>query len=164
MQFLDHEWIPTDLDDHVDGNWNGDGDSMFAEVEDSAFDGDDVDVAGSVPVGATAAIRHVERFVRKTLPYVTTPAPTTWTMLLFAEVLSPSMESRRGHRSRRRGDVEQDQYAVLATVPNRTWSASTRTTRSRAGGRAPCTRRARWCGTRSRGYNVTVHVGHGSAT
>jgi hypothetical protein len=32
MEFLDDEWIPTDLYySCLDGNWNADGDSLFAE-------------------------------------------------------------------------------------------------------------------------------------
>ena len=59
VQFLDDEFVPTDLYfSCLDGNWNADGDSTFADAFAGSFDpGDDADLLPEVYVGRAPSAR-----------------------------------------------------------------------------------------------------------
>src|SRR5580765_5542607 len=94
VEFLDDEFVPTDLYfSCLDGNWNADGDSTFADAFAGSFDpGDDADLLPEVYVGRAPVVTPVdaELFVKKTLTYETTPvADYMENSLCFAKVLTP---------------------------------------------------------------------------
>jgi hypothetical protein len=167
VQFLDDEFVPTDLYySCLDGNWNADGDSLFAETGDFAGDGDQADLLPEVWVGRAPVVTpaDAELFVRKTLTYETTPvADYMENALLFAQVITPTHWSP-GQPIQLDGAfiVEQDQMPVFDTTPNlhvaRLYQNHTNPA-WRPG--ALHETRAGVLDSLQIGYNLAMHVGHG---
>ena len=151
----------------LDGSWNADGDSSFADAYQGLSDpGDDADLLPEVWVGRApvATPADVERFVRKTLTYETTPvADYMENVLFFAQVITPYPWTL-GQPVQFDGAqlVEQDELPILDTAPNihvtRMYQNET-DSRWRPG--AYHESRAAVFDSLQRGYNVAVHVGHG---
>src|SRR6185503_1682704 len=94
VEFLDDEWVPTDLYySCLDGNWNADGDSTFADAFAGSWNpGDDADLLPEVWVGRAPVVTpsDAELFVRKTLTYEASPvADYMENTLFFAQVITP---------------------------------------------------------------------------
>lgn len=166
VQFLDDEWVPSDLYySCLDGNWNADGDSLWAEVPDFASDGDDADLLPEVWVGRAPVVTpaDADRFVRKTLTYETTPvADYMENTLLFAQVITPEHWTGGPIQLDGATIVEQDQMPFFDLTPNlhvaRLYQNHTN----------PAWRPGALHETRAVvydslhvGYNLTMHVGHG---
>jgi hypothetical protein len=124
VQFLDDEWVPSDLYySCLDGNWNANGDSTFADAFAGSWNpGDDADLLPEVWVGRAPVVTpaDAEVFVRKTLTYETTPvADYMENMLFFAQVITPEHWSP-GQVIQLDGAqiVETDQMPILDGVPN----------------------------------------------
>ena len=168
VQFLDDVFVPTDLYySCLDGNWNADGDSLFAEAfAEFVADGDDADLLPEVWVGRAPVVTpaDVELFVRKTLTYETTPvADYMENVLLFAQVLTPEHWSP-GQVIQLDGAfiVEQDQMPVFDATPN------LHVARLYQNHADPDWRPGALHETRAAvldslhlGYNLAMHVGHG---
>ncbi len=166
VQFLDDEWVPTDLYySCLDGNWNADGDSMWAEVPDFASDGDDADLLPEVWVGRAPVVSpaDVELFVRKTLTYATTPvADYMENVLLFAQVITPEHWTGGPIQLDGATIVEQDQMPFFDTTPNLHVARlyQNHTNPSWRPGALHETRDAVYDSLHI-GYNLAMHVGHG---
>ncbi len=168
MTFLGDEHIASDLYySCLDGNWNANGDSTFADAFAGSGDpGDDADLLPEVWVGRAPVVSpaDAERFVRKTLAYETTPiADYMENVLFFAQVITPYPWSP-GQPVQLDGAqlVEQDQLPILDTAPNihvaRMYQNHT-DPRWRPG--SVHETRAAVFDSLQLGYNLAVHVGHG---
>jgi hypothetical protein len=168
VDFLDDEWVPTDLYySCLDGNWNADGDSTFADAFAGSWDpGDDADLLPEVWVGRAPVVTptDAEVFVRKTLTYETTPvADYMENMLFFAQVITPEHWSP-GQPIQLDGAqiVETDQMPILDAVPNmhvaRMYQNDT-DPHWRPG--AVHETRAAVLDSLELGYNIVTHIGHG---
>ena len=168
VEFLDDEFIPTDLYySCLDGNWNADGDSTFADAFAGSWDpGDDADLLPEVWVGRAPVVTPADAalFVRKTLTYETTPvADYMENVLFFAQVITPDRWSP-GQPIQLDGAqiVELDQMPILDSVPNmhvaRMYQNHT-DPRWRLG--ALHESRAAVFDSLRLGYNLVMHVGHG---
>jgi peptidase C25-like protein/VCBS repeat protein len=166
--FPDDWLIPTDLYfSCLEGNWNADGDSTFADAYvNPSNPGDAADLFPEVWVGRAPVVTpaDAELFVRKALTYQTTPvADYMENVLFFAEVIVPQNWSPGQYAQIDGADlVEHDQLPILDTAPNihvaRMYQNYT-DPRWRPGS-VPETRAA-VRDSLNRGYNVAVHVGHG---
>ncbi|MGH7731334.1 MAG: C25 family cysteine peptidase [Candidatus Eiseniibacteriota bacterium] len=163
------DWlIPSDLYfSCLDGTWNADGDSTFADAYVSPSNqGDGADLLPEVWVGRAPVVTpaDAELFVRKTLTYQTTPvADYMENVLFFAEVILPQNWSP-GQPVQFDGAslVEFDELPILDTAPNihvaRMYQNYT-DPRWRPGA-VPETRAA-VLDSLNQGYNLAVHIGHG---
>ena len=163
------DWrIPSDLYfSCLDGNWNADGDSTFADAyANSSNPGDFADLMPEVWVGRAPVVTpaDAELFVRKTLTYETTPvADYMENVLFFAEVIVPQPWNPGQPVQFDGADlVEYDELPILDTVPN------IHVTRMYENYTDPRWRPGSFPESRStvldsleRGYNVAVHIGHG---
>ncbi|HUK62830.1 MAG TPA: C25 family cysteine peptidase, partial [Dongiaceae bacterium] len=151
----------------LDGNWNADGDSAYADAYNGPSDpGDDADLLPEVWVGRApvSSTPEAQRFVQKTLTYEQTPVSDyTTSVLFFAQVISPAPWTP-GHPIQLDGAslVEQDLLPILDTTP---WMHVARLYQNDT---APQYRpgalhesRAVVLDSLERGYNVAVHIGHG---
>jgi hypothetical protein len=166
VQFLDDEWVPTDLYySCLDGNWNADGDSLFAEVPDLEGNSDDADLLPEVWVGRAPVVSPADAdlFVRKTLTYETTPvADYMENTLLFAQVITPEHWTGGPIQLDGATIVEQDEMPFFDLTPNlhvaRLYQNHTNPS-WRPG--ALHETRAAVLDSLQHGYNLTMHVGHG---
>src|SRR5262245_50546238 len=124
VEFLDDEFVPSDLYfSCLDGNWNANGDSTFADAFAGSFDpGDDADLLPEVYVGRAPVVTpaDAELFVRKTLTYETTPvADYMENALFFAQVITPEPWTP-GQPIQLDGAqiVELDELPILDSAPN----------------------------------------------
>ncbi|HEY6195601.1 MAG TPA: C25 family cysteine peptidase [Candidatus Eisenbacteria bacterium] len=168
VSFLDDEFVPTDLYySCLDGNWNADGDSLFAEASAGPGDaGDDADLLPEVWVGRAPVVTpaDAELFVRKTLKYERTPvADYMENALFFAQVITPEPWSP-GQLVQLDGAqiVESDEMPILDGVPNM------HVARMYQNDSNPSWRPGSVHETRAAvfdslqvGYNLVTHVGHG---
>ena len=166
--FLDDEFVPSDLYfSCLDGNWNADGDSTFADAFAGSFDpGDNADLLPEVWVGRAPVVTpaDAELFVRKTLTYATTPvADYMESALLFAEVLTPE-NWVAGQPVQLDGAhiLELDEMPIFDSVPSLrvTRLYQTYTNPNWRPGALPLSRDAVFDSLK-RGYNLVTHVGHG---
>jgi peptidase C25-like protein/VCBS repeat protein/flagellar hook capping protein FlgD len=168
VEFLDDQFVPTDLYySCLDGNWNADGDSTFADAFAGSWDpGDDADLLPEVWVGRAPVVTpsDAERFVSKTLTYETTPAADYMeNVLFFAQVITPDHWSP-GQPVQLDGAqiVELDEMPILDSVPNmhvgRLYQNHT-DPHWRPG--AVHESRAAVYDSLQLGYNLVMHVGHG---
>jgi len=168
MTFLGEEQVPSDLYySCLDGNWNADGDSTFADAYAGPDDpGDDADLLPEVWVGRAPVVTPADAalFVKKTLTYETGPvADYMENVLFFAQVITPNPWSL-GQPVTLDGAqlVEQDVLPILDTTPNihvaRMYQNNT-DVRWRPGS-VHETRDAVYDSLQD-GYNLAVHVGHG---
>ena len=168
VSFLDDALVPTDLYySCLDGNWNADGDSAFAEAfAGPTAPGDDADLLPEVWVGRAPVVTpaDAELFVRKTLTYETAPvADYMESVLFFAQVITPDPWSP-GQPVQLDGAqiVELDQMPILDGTPNihvaRLYQNHT-DPRWRPG--SVHETRAGVFDSLEAGYNVAMHVGHG---
>ncbi len=147
----------------LDGNWNDDGDGTFGEG--SSLPGDAVDMLPDVWVGRAPVTTRsdAQLFVNKTLQYTKTPVGDYEnSVLYFAEVLFPQVWSQ--------GDFISLDGAQLVeeTLPYLRSHAGVRYTRLYENytdtrwepGSYPENRQA-VIDSLDRGYNMSVHVGHG---
>lgn len=151
----------------LDGNWNADGDSLFADAFVNVNNwGDDADLLPEVYLGRAPVVTtaDVELFVRKALTYQTTPvADYMERVLFFAEVILPQNWAPGQPVHFDGADlVEKDELPILDTAPNihvaRMYQNYT-DPRWRPGS-VPETRAA-VLDSLDLGYNLAVHVGHG---
>jgi hypothetical protein len=168
VSFLEDEFVPTDLYySCLDGNWNADGDSTFAEAyQGPAEPGDDADLLPEVWVGRAPVVTpaDAELFVRKTLTYEQTPvADYMENVLFFAQVITPDPWSP-GQPVQLDGAqiVELDQMPILDSIPN------VHVARLYQNHLDPRWRPGSLHETRAAvfdslqlGYNLAMHVGHG---
>jgi hypothetical protein len=150
----------------LDGNWNGDGDSTWADGYAGADNpGDDADLLPEVWVGRAPVVTpdDVALFVRKSLSYQTEPdADAMERVLFFAEVIQPQNWTGGTPQFDGAQLVEQDALPILDTTPHlrvarlyENWQD----VRWRPG--AVRETRARVLDSLTAGYNVAVHIGHG---
>src|SRR5262245_61178722 len=168
MTFLGDELIPSDLYySCLDGNWNADGDSTFADAYAGlAEPGDDADLLPEVWVGRAPVVStaDVENFVRKTLTYEISPiADYMENLLFFAQVITPENWAPGQQVSFDGAQiVEQDELPILDTAPNlhvaRLYQNHT-DPRWRPGSIHET--KAAVQDSLEIGYNIAVHVGHG---
>src|SRR5262245_20290374 len=168
MTFLGDEFIPSDLYySCLDGNWNANGDSLFADAFAGAdVPGDDTDMLPEVWVGRAPVVTptDVQLFVQKTLTYETTPvADYMENLLFFAQVITPSNWSPGQTVSFDGAQiVEQDELPILDTAPNlhvaRLYENNT-DPRWRPGSIHES--KAVVYDSLETGYNIAMHVGHG---
>ncbi len=162
------ENIPSDLYySCLDGNWNADGDSVYAEGYFNDDDpGDDADLLPEVWVGRAPVVTpaDAQRFVQKTLTYEKTPVSDYMeNFLFFAQVITPShWNPPQPVQFDGASLVEQDLLPILDTTP---WIHSARLYQNYTNvawrpGALPETR-AIVLDSLEVGYNVAVHVGHG---
>ena len=163
------DWrIPSDLYfSCLDGNWNADGDSTFADAyANSSNPGDFADLMPEVWVGRAPVVTpaDAELFVRKTLMYERTPvADYMENVLFFAEVILPQPWNPGQTVQFDGADlVEFDELPILDTAPN------IHVTRMYENYTDPRWRPGSFPESRptvldslERGYNVAVHIGHG---
>ena len=165
---VDGDIIPSDLYySCLDGNWNADGDSTWADGFANADDpGDDADLLPEMWVGRAPAVTvaDAQRFVQKTLSYERTPVSDQMNnVLFFAQVLTPQ-PWHLGQTVQLDGAqfVEQDILPTLDTVP---WVHGVRMyqnyTDSRWRPGALPETKAAVDDSLQRGYNIAVHIGHG---
>ena len=168
MAVLSTDPIPSDLYfSCLDGNWNADGDSTFADAfAGSQNPGDDADLLPEVWVGRAPVVTPADAglFVKKTLAYATAPvADYMDNLLFFAEVITPQSWSP-GQTVQFDGAeiVEQDLLPILDTAPHlhvaRLYQNYT-DPRWRPGS-VPETRAAVF-DSLALGCNIAVHLGHG---
>jgi hypothetical protein len=97
MVVFDGERIPSDYYyGCLDGNWNGDGDSRFAESETGGPPGDQIDLLFELSIGRSpvSTLADADTFVDKTLLYDQTPPTHTrypHSILALAERLFPEL-------------------------------------------------------------------------
>jgi len=168
VQFLDDEFVPSDLYfSCLDGNWNANGDSTFADAYAGSFSpGDNADLLPEVYVGRAPVVTpaDAEVFVRKTLAYETTPvADYMENTLVFAQVITPQPWSP-GQTVQLDGAqiVELDEMPIFDQAPNihvaRLYQTDTNPN-WRPG--AVHESRAAVFDSLQLGYNLVMHVGHG---
>jgi Peptidase family C25/FG-GAP-like repeat/Propeptide_C25 len=151
----------------LDGNWNANGDSAYADAYNGAsYPGDNADLLPEVWVGRApvSSALETQRFVEKTLIYEKTPVSDYMTSVLtFAQVISPEPWTP-GHPIQLDGAslVEQDMLPIFDTTP---WIHVARLYQNDT---APQYRpgalhesRAVVLDSLERGYNIAVHIGHG---
>jgi hypothetical protein len=151
----------------LDGNWNANGDSAYADAYNGDSDpGDNADLLPEVWVGRApvSSATDAQRFVQKTLTYETTPVSDYMSsVLFFAQVISPQPWTP-GHPVQLDGAslVEQDMLPILDTTP---WIHVARLYQNNT---APAYRPGSIHETRAvvldsleQGYNIAVHIGHG---
>ena len=147
----------------LDGNWNGDGDSVFGEgYESYEVPGDSVDLYPDVFVGRAPASDAVdaETFVDKTLAYEKTPSLVFSDRNLYmAEVLFPyDWEPGELISSDGAGDIVEPSLLYLPPEIHTSllYQNYTAFPESHELGRAAA------LDSLDRGYNIAVHVGHGN--
>ena len=168
MTFVDGAECTSDLYfSCLDGNWNANGDSSYADAYwDPTNPGDDADLLPEMYVGRAPVLTpfDVQNFVRKTLVYEKNPISDYMpNVLFFAQVITPEPWIP-GHPVQFDGAklVEQDMLPILDTTP---WVHVARMYQNYTGatyrpGSVPETRAAVH-DSLERGYNIAVHVGHG---
>jgi len=167
----DDSELPSDLYySCLDGNWNANGDSTWADGYSGPSDpGDNADLLPELWVGRAPVVTpaDAEGFVAKTLGYETAPVDAAMNQILFfAEVLVPE---NWNHVSAPMLDgaqlVEQDLLPLLDPVPGlhvaRLYE-NAGDARWRPG--ALTETRAAVIDSLDRGYNLAVHIGHGYRT
>jgi hypothetical protein len=150
----------------LDGTWNADGDSLFGEGYFTASNpGDAADLFPEVYVGRapTVTLAEAKRFVDRSIQYVKDPAPDYQTQVMFfAEVLFPQNWNPGLSTSLDGAELVEEVLPSLKTNPsihyqrlyenhldNRWEPGSLQETKQLV------------LDSLSRGYNISVHVGHG---
>jgi hypothetical protein len=155
----------------LDGNWNADGDSLYGEGYASAQNpGDNADLLPEVWVGRapTVSAADAQLFVNKTLQYIRQPTSDYMDrFLFFAEVLFPQDWSS-GQTTSLDG-AELIEYDVLPVLDNfGSWIKYARLYENYTDARwrpgAIQETKATVRDSLNRGFNISVHVGHGYRT
>lgn len=150
----------------LEGNWNADADSLYGEgYQSTSNPGDAVDLYPELYVGRapTVTADEAKRFVDRSIQYVKDPAPDYQTQVLFfAEVLFPQNWSPGLATSLDGAELVEEVLPSLQTNPSIHYQRMYENHLD-----------ARWepgalqesrqlvVDSLSRGYNVSVHVGHG---
>jgi len=147
----------------LDGNWNGDGDSIFGEGYGGiASAGDNLDLYPDVFVGRATVtnIVEAETFVDKTLSYAKTPDPLFAERDLFlAEVLFPYDWEPGDYVST--DGAEHVVEPMLHLIPPDINVSRVYQNHDPFPGSYPLSREA-MIDSIDHGYNITAHVGHGN--
>jgi hypothetical protein len=156
-------YVPGDMYySSLEGNWNGDHDSIFGEgYRGSSSPGDSVDFYPEVFVGRApvSSVVEAETFVNKTFAYERTPAPVmTDRNLYLAEVLFPYDWQGGGYSLDGAADVVEP---GMDSIPSYIHGSHVYSNHTEFPGSHVLSAPAA-IDSLNRGYNIVVHVGHGN--